>query len=122
MHSVCYVIVPKTSSATNLEIVQDDKAEAYMERLRKGESQREAAAAFLVRLENNWHFPLNDVLKCGCTPELPRDLLKILEPRPHPRWIKAVSWDGTQALVCFEGPQCEDKFERHCPKTCLSIN
>lgn len=76
-----------------------------MERLRKDESQREAAAAFLVRLENNWHFPLNDVLKRGCTPGLPRDLLKILKPRPHPRWIKAVCWDGTQALIFFEGPQ-----------------
>lgn len=76
-----------------------------MERLRKDESQREAAAAFLVRLENNGHFPLNDVLKRGCTPGLPRDLLKILKPRPHPRWIKAVCWDGTQALIFFEGPQ-----------------
>lgn len=105
MHSVCCVIVPKNSLATNLETVQDDKAEAYMERLRKDESHREAAAAFLVRLENNWHFPLNDVLKRGCTPGLPRDLLKILKPRPHPRWIKAVCWDGTQALIFFEGPQ-----------------
>lgn len=60
-----------------------------MERLRKDESQREAAAAFLVRPENNWHFPMDNVLKLGCTPELPRDLLKILKPRPHPRWTKA---------------------------------
>jgi hypothetical protein len=56
MHRVCCVIVPKNSLNTNLETVQDDKAEAYMERLRKDESQREAAAAFLVRLENTGIF------------------------------------------------------------------
>lgn len=56
MHGVCCVIVPKNSLNTNLETVQDDKAEAYMERLRKDESQREAAAAFLVRLEKTGIF------------------------------------------------------------------
>lgn len=70
---------------------KNDKVEAQTDRLRKDRGQREAAAALLVKLENNWHFPQDNVLKLGCTLELPGDLLKILKPRPHPRLLKARS-------------------------------